>query len=152
VARVEGVQLAKVAGTLDINKLAITHAERRLRVGSPSLFLKHSVLFAIGLKFRRMRSSMAVAISRGRTPEIDFLNGEIVRRGERLGVATPVNRALVALIHDIVAGKAKPGLNTLYDVYRRTCVGGADSALYPSLPAQAARKNESPARRDSVSP
>lgn len=128
VARAEGIKLAKVAGTLDIDKLAITDVERRLRLGSAGLFLKHSLLLAIGLKFRRMRSSMGVAIARGRTPEIDFLNGEIVRRGAQLGIATPVNQALVSLIHDIVAGTQRPGLNTLYDVYRRTCTSDAAMA------------------------
>lgn len=133
VARHEGVKLAKVAGTLDIDKLAITPGERQLRIGSPRLFLKHSLLLAIGLKFRRMRSSMAIAIARGRTPEIDWLNGEIVRRGERYGIATPVNRALVALIHDIVAGRSKPSLNTLYDLYQRTCVSAALPDSQPAL-------------------
>lgn len=148
VARAEGVKLAKVAGTLDIDKLAITPAERLLRVGSPGLFLKHSVLFAIGLKFRRMRSSMAVAIARGRTPEIDFLNGEIVRRGAALGVATPVNRALVALIHDIVAGKERPGLATLYALYGRVCTPGADSASFPSLPPVPPTDRQASSQRD----
>jgi 2-dehydropantoate 2-reductase len=121
VSRPTGVRLAKVAGTIDIEKLAITEAERQLKVGSAALFLKHALLFGIGLKFRRMRSSMAVAIERGRRPEIDYLNGEIVRRGEALGIATPVNRALVALIHDIVAGKARPSLNTVYNIYLQHC-------------------------------
>lgn len=134
VARHEGVKLAKVAGTLDIAKLAITPDERSLRIGSPRLFLKHSLVLAIGLKFRRMRSSMAIAIARGRTPEIDWLNGEIVRRGEQFGVATPVNRALVALIHEIVAGRSKPSLNTLYDLYRRTCVAAGLPDSHSALP------------------
>lgn len=134
VSRPTGVRLAKVAGTLDIEKLAITEAERQLKVGSPGLFLKHALLFGIGLKFRRMRSSMAVAIERGRRPEIDYLNGEIVRRGEALGIATPVNRALVALIHDIVAGKARPGLNTLYNIYLQHCTQPPPRALLPPPP------------------
>ncbi len=142
VARHEGVKLAKVAGTLDIDKLAITPIERRLRIGSPRLFLKHSLLLAIGLKFRRMRSSMAIAIARGRTPEIDWLNGEIVRRGERLGIATPVNRALVALIHDIVAGRNKPSLNTLFELYQRTCLSAALPDSQPALPPVIAPRSE----------
>ena len=150
VARAEGVKLAKVAGTLDIDKLAITDGERRLKVGSPALFLKHSLLLAIGLKFRRMRSSMGVAIARGRTPEIDFLNGEIVRRGEQRGIATPVNQALVQLIHDIVAGTHRPGLNTLYDVYRRTCTpeAGGASASAPALPPLPRSSDGAALRRD----
>lgn len=129
VARLQGVKLAKVMGTLDIEKLAISESERRQRVGSPGLFLKHSLLLGIGLKFRRMRSSMGVAIERGRKPEIDYLNGEVVRRGKLVGIPTPVNQALVNVIHEIVAGKKRPGVGTLYDIYLRHCTQGR-----PALP------------------
>jgi 2-dehydropantoate 2-reductase len=45
------------------------------------------------------RSSMLDDLDRRKATEIDFLNGEIVRLGERHGVATPVNRRIVALVH-----------------------------------------------------
>ena len=38
------------------------------------------------------RSSMAQDLQRGRKPEVDYLNGEIIRLGEKFGVSTPVNR------------------------------------------------------------
>jgi len=43
-------------------------------------------------------SSTAQDIRRGRRTEIDHLNGYVVRTGEALGIATPVNRALDALV------------------------------------------------------
>jgi 2-dehydropantoate 2-reductase len=43
-------------------------------------------------------SSTAQDLSRGRKSEIDHLNGFIVRKGAALGVQTPVNRALLALV------------------------------------------------------
>ncbi len=136
VADCEGVRLAKVAGTIDIAKLALSDDDKRHSVGSLPLFLKHSILLGIGLKFRRMRSSMAVAIERGRKPEIDWLNGEIVRRGAQHGVSTPLNRELVALVHDLVAKRTKPGLETLYGVYLRLTngqLGTTNSAAPPML-------------------
>jgi 2-dehydropantoate 2-reductase len=42
-------------------------------------------------------SSTAQDIAKGRRTEIDHLNGFVVREGEKLGVATPVNRTLHAL-------------------------------------------------------
>ena len=113
VAQAAGVKLAPVMGGVDIRSLALTEADRRQRVGSLGLLAKHTLLWLMGLRYRRMRSSMAVAIERGRTPEIDYLNGEIVRRGAALGIGTPINAALVALIHDIVAKRQQPGLQTL---------------------------------------
>ncbi len=44
------------------------------------------------------RSSTAQDMARGRLTEIDHLNGHVVRLGARLGVPTPVNQALYALV------------------------------------------------------
>jgi 2-dehydropantoate 2-reductase len=43
-------------------------------------------------------SSTAQDLARGKRSEIDHLNGFIVRRGEALGVATPANRLLHAIV------------------------------------------------------
>ena len=43
-------------------------------------------------------SSTAQDLARGKRSEIDHLNGLIVRRGEALGVATPANRLLHAIV------------------------------------------------------
>lgn len=44
------------------------------------------------------RSSTAQDLARGKRSEIDHLNGHVVRRGEALGVPTPANRMLYALV------------------------------------------------------
>jgi 2-dehydropantoate 2-reductase len=43
------------------------------------------------------------SIRRGRPTEIDHLSGAVVEAGERVGVPTPVNRRIVALVHEIEA-------------------------------------------------
>ena len=43
-------------------------------------------------------SSTAQDLARGKRSEIDYLNGLVVRRGKALGVSTPANRALWALV------------------------------------------------------
>ena len=43
-------------------------------------------------------SSMAQDLARGKRTEIDHLNGYVVRRGQTLGVPTPVNRSLQVLV------------------------------------------------------
>lgn len=43
-------------------------------------------------------SSTAQDLARGKPTEIDFLNGFVVRRGQALGVPTPANRVLWALV------------------------------------------------------
>jgi 2-dehydropantoate 2-reductase len=46
----------------------------------------------------RQYSSTAQDLARGKRSEIDHLNGLILRRGEALGVATPANRLLHAIV------------------------------------------------------
>lgn len=106
VARAEQVKLEKVAGTLDLDWVALTEAERTAR-GSAALTAKHALLLAVGLRYRRMRSSMLAAIERGRTPAVDFLNGEVVERGRAHGVPTPINARVVETIHAIAAGRER---------------------------------------------
>lgn len=50
------------------------------------------------------RSSMWEDLEAQRRTEIDYLNGEIVRLGHEVGLATPVNSKLVALIHQAENG------------------------------------------------
>jgi 2-dehydropantoate 2-reductase len=118
VAQAEGVKMQPVAGTLDIGRVAINDRERRSGLLAPSLMLKHLVLLAVGFKFRRMRSSMLYALERGRPLEIDFLNGEIVRRGSLHGIATPVNRAIVDTVRQIEQKQKASSPATLVGVYR----------------------------------
>ncbi|MGD9762740.1 MAG: ketopantoate reductase family protein [Candidatus Binatia bacterium] len=56
---------------------------------------------------RDHRSSMLQDIEHGRRTEVDAINGEVVRRGQRHGIATPVNAALTELIH-VVESRREP--------------------------------------------
>jgi 2-dehydropantoate 2-reductase len=119
VARKERVKLEKVSGTIDLDWIALSEDERR-GAGSPALLAKHSLLLAVGFRFRRMRSSMLSAIERGRTPAVEFLNGEIVDRGRRFGVPTPMNERVRELVWDIAKKKEAPGLATLRRLFDGT--------------------------------
>ncbi len=46
-------------------------------------------------------SSTLQSLRRGRPTEIDYLNGEIVRLGQQLGVATPYNALVVQTVHEV---------------------------------------------------
>jgi 2-dehydropantoate 2-reductase len=115
VAHAEGVRLEKVAGTLDLDWIALTDADRAARA-SASLTAKHALLVAVGLRYRRMRSSMLAAIERGRTPAIDFLNGEVVTRGRSRDVPTPANARIVANVWEIANGRQRSSRETLDQV------------------------------------
>ena len=52
-------------------------------------------------------SSTAQDLARGKKTEIDYLNGVVVRKGEKLGVPTPVNRTLLALVKLMEAARRR---------------------------------------------
>jgi 2-dehydropantoate 2-reductase len=52
-------------------------------------------------------SSMAQDVKKGRLSEIDYMNGYVVRKGQEAAVATPVNAAIVEMMHEIDAGRTK---------------------------------------------
>lgn len=51
-------------------------------------------------------SSTAQDLARGKPTEIDYLNGFVVRKGEPLGIPTPANRVLHALVRALERRKA----------------------------------------------
>jgi 2-dehydropantoate 2-reductase len=112
VARALGVRLEKVVGTLDLDWVALSAEDRAAR-GSAALAAKHALLLAVGLRYRRMRSSMLSAIERKRPPAIDFLNGEIVAHGQAAKIPTPVNQAVVDTVWQIARGEAISSRETL---------------------------------------
>jgi len=69
------------------------------------------------------RSSMWEDLTRRRATEVDYLNGEIVRLAEAQGRDAPLNRRLVALVHEAEAAAAgPPGLD--HRALRAALLGG----------------------------
>ena len=58
----------------------------------------HVAVANLAASMPKQFSSTAQDLARGKRSEIDYLNGLIVRRGEALGIATPANRVLWALV------------------------------------------------------
>ncbi|MQF70093.1 ketopantoate reductase family protein [SAR202 cluster bacterium AD-804-J14_MRT_500m] len=61
-------------------------------------------------------SSMAQDVIKGRRTEIDYLNGLVSRRGVDAGVPTPVNDAVVRVIHEIDAKRILPNTTHLSNI------------------------------------
>lgn len=118
VARAEGVQLEKVAGTVDLTWLSLS-AEERLKA-SMSLATKHTLMLAVGARYRRMRSSMLAALERGREPAVDFLNGEVVERAARHGLSVPVNARARELVWAVAKGERRSRRKLLHELWETT--------------------------------
>jgi 2-dehydropantoate 2-reductase len=61
-------------------------------------------------------ASMLQDVLNRKTTEVDFINGAIVREGEALGIATPVNRTLLSIVR------------TLQETYEERMVQGSKPA------------------------
>jgi len=66
----------------------------------------HAAVRSIAATMPTQLSSTAQDLARGKPSEIDHLNGFIVRRAQALGIASPVNRALWALVK-LIEGKPR---------------------------------------------
>lgn len=62
--------------------------------------------WTLNLSMRSLKtlSSTLQSLRRGRPTEIDFLNGEVVRLGERVGLPTPYNSRVVELVKKVEKG------------------------------------------------
>lgn len=63
-----------------------------------------------------MRPSMGQDIFKRRRTEIDFINGLVVEKGAELGIATPVNQAMVDAVKRVEQGRAEPSLDNVRDI------------------------------------
>ena len=107
VSRAEGVRLEPIAGTFDLNWLADPSAASH----GLSHWLRHAMLLLVGMKYRRLRSSMLRAIERGRAPAVAFLNGEVVQRANQHSIAAPYNHSIQDTVLRIAAGETSSDVN-----------------------------------------
>ncbi len=64
-------------------------------------FKRHLMIRIIGMKYRKLKSSSLQSLERGKSSEVDYLNGYIVKKARENGVDVPVNKAIVSMIHEI---------------------------------------------------
>jgi 2-dehydropantoate 2-reductase len=99
-------QVVAGAGVTDVMRevvdecLAVAKAEG-VSVGADA----HAAVRKIAATMPSQYSSTAQDLARGKKTEIDYLNGLVVRRGHALGIATPANRVLWALVK-LLEGKS----------------------------------------------
>jgi 2-dehydropantoate 2-reductase len=68
-------------------------------------WMKHTLMRLVGFKYRKTKASSLQSLERGRKTEIDFLNGYVVRKSKEVGLAVPVNEAVVRMVKEIEEGK-----------------------------------------------
>lgn len=105
VAAALGVQVEQVGGIA-----AATYLEAARGLGVEDLratWVEHGKNVGAG------RPSLLQDVLKGRRTEVDFLNGYVVQKGREVGVATPVNEAIVAVTRRLEAGELTQGPENL---------------------------------------
>ncbi|HOO73314.1 MAG TPA: 2-dehydropantoate 2-reductase [Spirochaetota bacterium] len=92
-----GLRVEPYSGKLDYYKLTGNDS-------ATARLAAHLLIMVIGIKYRRLKSSSLQSLERGKPTEIDYLNGYICAQGDRHGVDTPVNDAVVKMIREIEQG------------------------------------------------
>ena len=98
----EGLEVAKkmdlyvppYAGKLDYYKLLDS-------TGPLADIKRHLTIRVVGMKYKNLKSSSLQSLKRGRPTEIDYFNGYIAGKGDEVGVDTPVNDAVTAMVKEI---------------------------------------------------
>ena len=81
--------------------------------GIPADLKRYLTIRVIGFKYRRIKSSSLQSLERGRRTEIDYLNGYICEKGKALGVPTPLNTAVKAMVMEIENSRRPMSLDNL---------------------------------------
>ena len=91
--------MLEVEGTRDVVASAVQEAvtvARASGVSMPDDLLER--IMKIPAAMPNQMSSTAQDLARGKSSEIDFLNGYVVRKGAELGIPTPTNHALQVMV------------------------------------------------------
>ena len=99
----EGLALLKRAGIVPAKVGAVGPDLLPWVIGSPDWLFRN--IFMKSWKIdARARSSMADDLAAGRTTEVDYINGELVKLAERMGTGARLNSRIVELIHNAEGG------------------------------------------------
>lgn len=115
-------EVVETADALGIQLERIAANPRLLYVpkdaGGFTHFFKDVLVRMVGRRYGGMKASMLQSLERGRPTEIDFLNGYVVAQAQKVGVATPVNAALVQMVKEIEAGTRQIQRKNVDDLLR----------------------------------
>lgn len=87
--------------------IRVVRAERQAEVAlDGDSYVEQTLTPFVLPKAAAHRSSMLQDVEAGRRTEIDYLNGAVVRRGQRHGIATPANDAVASLVRARETGRS----------------------------------------------
>jgi 2-dehydropantoate 2-reductase len=115
------VALTVITETYDVGKAAGVEFAQLMGVSPSVVLVRNNADFINAAKLMEFafskhgatKPSMWQDIEKGRKTEVDFVNGYVMRKGKQVGVKTPANELVTAVIKQIEEGKKSPGLQNL---------------------------------------
>ncbi len=108
-------EAAAVMRALQIEEGIVPGAISVYRFAKLPALVQHLVLFVLGRKYAKIRTSMLQDVERGVKTEVEQIHGAIVAAAEQVGIAVPLTQKVVQLVHALENGAARPGLDLLTD-------------------------------------
>ncbi len=105
-AEAHGIRLERIAANPKLLYLP-------KNAGVLTRYAKDFIARILGRKYKSARSSTLQSLERGRRTEIDYLNGYVVDAARRVGVDTPMNKALTRMIKEIEGGERKIAISNI---------------------------------------
>jgi 2-dehydropantoate 2-reductase len=102
-SQIEALELLKMAGIAPAKSGPVPPHLLPHVIASPD-FIFNRLFLKVQKIDAKARSSMLDDLNAGRTTEIDYLNGEVVKLAQKLGRKAPVNSAIVSLVKQREAG------------------------------------------------
>jgi 2-dehydropantoate 2-reductase len=103
----EGLEIIKLAGvkTAPVPGFPLSLIETMAKMPLPESSSMIKNIIESGGE-RRTLGSILQSIKRGKSTEVDYMNGEIVSLGKKKGIPTPFNALMVGLVHEVeITGK-----------------------------------------------
>jgi 2-dehydropantoate 2-reductase len=106
-------EAATVMHALQIEEGIVPGAISVYRFAKLPAFIQHLMLFVLGRKYAKIRTSMLQDVERGVKTEVDQIHGAIAAAAKDAGIEVPLTEAIVQRVHALEAGELKPGTNLI---------------------------------------
>jgi 2-dehydropantoate 2-reductase len=100
-------EAAAVMHALRIEEGVVPGAISVYRFAELPRFIQHTMLFVLGRKYAKIRTSMLQDVERGVKTEVDEIHGAIVSAARGNGVVVPKTEAVLRTVHALEDGRSK---------------------------------------------
>lgn len=106
-------EAAAVMRALNIAEGIVPGAISVYRLAALPAFVQHLIIYVLGRKYKKIRTSMLQDVEKGLKTEVDEIHGAIADAAKHAGVRVPLTQAIVERVHLLEERKARPAAAAL---------------------------------------